>query len=285
MGLKDFTPEELAGLTPDELEAVTADADDGDEEVNGEEAAPDTTEAAPTAEATESADDASSEDEPFNIAVPENAAEKRAELTAERDKAFAELMDGTIDTAQYSEINNRVSAQLEDLASTIANAKLIAAQTEHAIKMEWKRTVTAHMEAAKAEGLDYKSKPELHSEFDGLVKVFAAEASAKGMTDVGLKASKYALEQAQLVMRARHGVANTPANAPKGQSAAEKAIADANAVRHNLKTLSTMPAADRVMTDESPLAKIATLEGEDLEVYMASLSPAEVRRLEAAANA
>jgi hypothetical protein len=56
-------------------------------------------------------------------------------------------------------------------------------------------------------------------------------------------------------------------------------------VRHSLQTLSNIPAADRVLTDESPLAKVSTLEGEDLELYLASLSPADLKRLEMASNA
>lgn len=64
--------------------------------------------------------------------------------------------------------------------------------------------VDALMTAAKAEGLDYKGNATLSKEFNRLVRDFDAEATAQGMTDDGLKASKWALKQAHDVMRMRH---------------------------------------------------------------------------------
>lgn len=317
-----FTAEELAVLTPDELSALQA-ADGGDEDAltelaggddtganagddnpgDGEPGAGGTEDEQPAGEleqgakrATETpakeeggakSDDLDDDDEPFSFAAPADATEKRQTLTAERDKAFSDLMDGTIDTEAYNEINNRVTAELEAIASAVSKAELASAMREHEAKKLWKKTVNEFFESAKKEGADYRANEALNKELDGLVKVFAAEAAAKGMSDVGLKASKYALEQAQIVMRARHGfkpAENAGAAGQKGQSEADKAIAAANAVRHNLKTLTNMPAADKVITDDSPLSKIASLEGEELELYMATLSPAELRRLESASD-
>jgi len=304
MGIQGYTPEELAILTPDERSAIEADdstdadeiaaiagegeADPGTDADADDSAAATTTEADPT----DAAAAATTEEEPtiddegvFRFEAPADAAQRRTALRTERSEAFTKLMDGTITTEEYNAIETRVADDLETLAAQVSKAELATAMNEQQTAREWKKAVASHFDAAKAIGADYKANPKLHEEFDGLLKVFAAEAAAKGMSDVGLKASKYALEQAQLVMNARHGFKAAAAPGAKTQTAAEKAIAEANSVRHSLQTLSNIPAADRVLTDESPLAKVSTLEGEDLELYLASLSPADLKRLEMASNA
>lgn len=298
MSLAGYTPEELAILTPDERSAIEADEGVDEDaitalagEVDPDDADAVAAAAAAAAAADEAADTATTgeegtpadevdDDEPFTFTAPADAAERRAKLTKERDDAFEELMVGTIDTAAYNEINNRVTADLEGIASAVSKAELATAMAAHEQGKLWKKTVTEFFATAKTEGADYMANKELHAEFDGLVKIFASEAAAKGMSDVGLKASRYALEQAQLVMRGRHGF-KVP---EKAATDAEKAIAAANQARHGLKTLTNMPAADRVVTDDSPLSKIATLEGDELELYMATLSPADMRRLEMASD-
>lgn len=299
-----YTAEELAILTPDERSAIEADegADEaeiaaiaGEEELDQADDAADTPadtagegSEATTAATTPADADAEPEvddDGVFRFEAPADAAEKRTALRTERSEAFTKLMDGTITTEDYNAIETRVADELETLAKQVSKAELATAMNEQQTAREWKKTVNAHFDAAKAIGADYIAKPELHKEFDGLVKIFANEAAAKGLTDVGLKASKYALEQAQMVMNARHGFKAATTPAEKVQTDAEKAIAEANSVRHSLKTLSNIPAADRVLTDESPLSKIATLEGEELELYMATLSPADLKRLDMASNA
>lgn len=314
MGIQGYTTEELAILTPDERAALEAEAGENEEEIAAIAGEPEDGGEQPAGEGTQAndgtpgdgdgkgtakpneedegttakkGDSVGEDDDPFMLEVPADAEERRKSLTTERDEAFSKLMEGTIDTAEYNAINNRVTSELEAIASAVSKAELSQAMRAHEVKKEWNRTVTAFFTEAKAEGADYLAQPDLHKEFDGLVKIFAAEASAKGMSDVGLKASKYALEQAQVVMRARHGFKPAEKVDPSAQNQptdAEKAIAAANAVRHSLKTLTNIPAADKVMTDDSPLAKIATLQGEELEIYMASLSPADVRRLEAASD-
>lgn len=301
MGIQGYTPEELAILTPDERSAIEADdstdADEiaaiaGEGEADPDAAADDSAATTTEADPADAAAAATTEEEPtidddgvFRFEAPADAAERRTALRTERSEAFTKLMDGTITTEEYNAIETRVADDLETLAAQVSKAELATAMNEQQTAREWKKAVASHFDAAKAIGADYKANPKLHKEFDGLLKVFAAEAAAKGMSDVGLKASKYALEQAQLVMNARHGFKAEAAPGAKTQTAAEKAIAEANSVRHSLQTLSNIPAADRVLTDESPLAKVSTLEGEDLELYLASLSPADLKRLEMASNA
>lgn len=68
----------------------------------------------------------------------------------------------------------------------------------------WQVEIAALMETGKAEGLDYAQDTELNTELNGLVKAFGEEAAKRGMSDVGLVASKWALQQAHDVMRQRH---------------------------------------------------------------------------------
>lgn len=71
-------------------------------------------------------------------------------------------------------------------------------------EVAWQVEVAALVKTAKAEGLDYVQDTALQTEFDNLVRAFGTEAAERGMSDVGLVASKWALYEAHNVMKRRH---------------------------------------------------------------------------------
>ncbi len=74
------------------------------------------------------------------------------------------------------------------------------------------------------------------------------------------------------MMRKMHGVAK-PAPAPV------KKADEPAAQRHGLTTLNKMPAADRAPISDDVMSKMGSLQGEDLEKYMATLSSKEIDRI------
>ncbi len=69
---------------------------------------------------------------------------------------------------------------------------------------QWQNVISDFMDRAKAmDGIDYRVDKEKRAQFDVVVRYYGNKASEKGMTDEGLKASRWALEQAHSVMAAR----------------------------------------------------------------------------------
>jgi|GEM_PF-1887899 len=202
---------------------------------------------------------------------------KREELTGEKATALAKLIEGEITAAEYSAIDTRVQGEISklDRAETKAETKaeVAAEMTQQQLHREWDREVIALTKQAKVEGIDY-SDEKLGKEFDTLVRVFGQEAIANGMPDDNLVASKWALAQAHSTMKMRHGIA-----AQAQPAAAPAEPQSKNEPRHNVKTLGALPVADSQKVDNDPIARFATLEGEDLERAIAKMSPDEIERM------
>lgn len=307
-----YTAEELADLTPDEIAALEnehlagnpGDAADlaelagegaeGGDAAGTEGKAEGEHGAAGAAEgATETAEEPG--DAPAYVAnAPQDA---EAQIKAQRDaiqtaktaekEALKKLHDGEIDFEEYDKIRNTSDTAIEaanekllELNLAINRAQVAEEMTQQQLSRAWKGEVAELMKAAATEGLDYKGNAELNKELNGLVRAFGMEATERGMTDEGLKASKWALQQAHATMKLRHPELVKAAPAPAaGAKPGEAAGKPADGKRHNLATLASMPNADRPLGDTDDIAKFGQLEGEELEKAIAGMSPAQVEKL------
>lgn len=307
-----YTAEDLEALTPDEIEALENEhlagnpadaaelaelagegAEGGDAagtegKAEGEQGAAGAAEG--TTEATEEPGDA-----PAYVATAPQDAE--AQIKAQRDAiqaakaaektALKQLHDGEIDFEEYDQIRNTSDAavdaaneKLMELNLALNRAQVAEEMTQQQLARAWKGEVSELMKAAATEGLDYKGNAELNKELNGLVRAFGMEATERGMTDEGLKASKWALQQAHATMKLRHPELVKAAPAPAaGTKPNEAAGKPADGKRHNLATLASMPNADRPLGDTDDIAKFGQLEGEELEKAIAGMSPAQVEKL------
>ncbi len=306
MSIPGYTEQELASLTPDErsalesesatdddaevLAALAAEGDDGadaDADVAAQAEAQAAADAAASAEAgdraasTDDDDEAKPEEETaavqvdktFRAELPADIAEKRKALRAEDSAALKKLMDGEIEAEAYAEIRDRISDELEALVRAETTADVSTKLAAQAKANEWERQLKAAVANAKVAGLDYMGNPELASEFDSLLKLYSDKAAQKGLSDDNLEASTWALAEANKMMRKMHG---TPA---KAAPAVDKKDAAPAAARHNLTTLTNIPAADRAPIADDVMSKVGSLQGEDLEKYMATLSSREIDRI------
>lgn len=209
-------------------------------------------------------------------------AEKKAitDARAEETEALRKLNDGEIDFAEYQAVRDKVTATVDaanDKIRTIdrdlTRATVASEMTAQQAKKAWTGMVNNYVTVeAKADGVDYSGDAgkERVKEFQTLVTVFGKEAAERGMEDGdNLVASRWALAQAREIMRARHGKAAAAAPAAGAPAAAPPAPAP-GAPRHNLATLGTMPAAAGNVQQSDALSKAATLEGEALEIWLAS---------------
>lgn len=303
-----YTAEDLEALTPDEIEALEnehlagnpADAAElaelaGEGEEGGDAAGTDGEQ--DTEGAAEGATEAAEEpgDTPAYVAnAPQDAEAQikaqrdaiQAAKTAEKD-ALKKLHDGEIDFEEYDQIRNTSDAAVDaanekllELNLALNRAQVAEEMTQQQLARAWKGEVSELMKAAATEGLDYKGNAELNKELNGLVRAFGMEATERGMTDEGLKASKWALQQAHATMKLRHPELVKAAPAPAaGTKPNEAAGKPADGKRHNLATLASMPNADRPLGDTDDIAKFGQLEGEELEKAIAGMSPAQVEKL------
>jgi len=282
-----YTEADLASLTPDELSALESDSGDNEEELTaianeGETPAVASAEGAATAAEPETAPDTRT----YIAAAPADAAAqldalKAAKATAKtEDKAaLKQLMDGEIDFDAYEAIKTKsddaidvANDSITELNKAAAKAEISSEMTAQETARTWGNEVNTLITSAKAEGLDYKGNEALNKELNGLVRAFGQEATEQGMTDDGLKASKWALAQAHEVMKMRH------ADLVTVKPTALKLVPPGGP-RHDLVNLSKMPNADRALGDNDAVAKFGSLDGDDLERAMASMSKADVEKL------
>lgn len=299
--LAGYTEEDLAGLSEAEKKIMLA-GDEDDADAVAELAGEDGEGGDATAEGADGAakdgkdgkdgkDDAKGkageegadeDDEPgtdtgltFTPATPADAQAQREALQARKDEAFQKLMDGEIEPAAFQKIDSEVAAELEKLMTAAITDSVTGAITQANVMKAWSGEVDAAIKAAKEEGLDYKANEALMTEFNGLVKVFGAEAGDRGMSDDGLKASKWALKQAHDTMKMRHGKAASPAPAPAGGKKA--GAPDLSGIP---PTLAKAPvAAGANVTDE--FAHLEGLAGANLEKAVAKLNPEQLERYSA----
>lgn len=233
-------------------------------------------------------DDAPVEEAPTYTAVaPEDAAtqiqalkDAKAAARAEDRAALKKVNDGELDFDEYEKIKDKADQTIEDANDKIADINKAISKAEVALEMTaqatqraWDGAIKATMASAKAEGLDYTGNEALNKELNGLVRAFGLEASERGMSDVGLKASKWALQQAHDTMKLRHPelVVATKSVAVKQQ--------EPGAPRHKLVTLAAMPNADRAPIEGDEVSRFAATPGHKVGEAIASMSKADAEKL------
>lgn len=290
-----YTEEDLRGLSAAERAILEADDEDGsedelralaEEEVEdaedaGGKAAVVTAVAASSADEAGKAGDAEPEEEEpagpasFTPETPADAAQTREAMETKKAEAFQKLMDGEIDADAYRAIDKEVSAQLEDLLGAAITDRVTAKLTQAELEKSWKSEIKGLYKAASVEGIDYAKNEDARKELDGLVRVFGAEAIQRGMTDDGLKASKWALKQAHDVMKVRHGKpAAAPAAAPSPAPGKASRAPDLSGLPPSLSKVPV--AADQSITSE--FAHLDSLTGAALERAVARLTPEQLER-------
>jgi cell division septation protein DedD len=251
----------------------------------------------------------------YNAKVGENVAKdiqtEKDSIKAARAEKRAGLMklnDGDIDADEYGKIEDAADAKIDaandkilQLHGAQVRGAVATELTEQQTQAAWRGMLNAHIKEAKTDGLDYAGDEKLRGEFNSLVKAFASEAADRGMVDgPSMEASGWALDQAKQVIYMRHGktgaaapaapaAAAAPAGAPAaapaaGAPAAAAPTAAAAAARHGLTSLGAMPAAAAAPVADDVMSKIGTLEGEELELYMASLPKDVYARVTAGAQ-
>lgn len=242
----EMTEQDLALLNPAERAIMEADdeddenelaalADDGDDEGDKSPAA----KAVPAVKADNSPNDDGDDDGDqtliFTAKTPADAVQLRLDNETRKEESFAKLMAGEIDPEEYQKVAKEVDAELFKLMQASITDAVTSELTQAQIQKVWNTEVRTSLKSAAAEGFDYKANDDLGKEWDGLVKIYGSEAQQRGMNDDGLKASKWALEEAHRTMKARHPELVIATPGAKPGAVRERARADLGTIPPNLR--------------------------------------------------
>jgi hypothetical protein len=224
---------------------------------------------------------------------------------AEKREGLKKLNDGEIDFEEYTRIETTADSKIDGANEKILELNRSQTRAEVSVELTqqqqvnaWRSMVQDYVKGAKdKDGIDYTGDAGKanRDELGRLTKAFAVEAEEKGLSDDnGMEASRWALEQAAAVMRVRHPkaaaaatpAAATPAAAPASAAATPAATPAAPAAARDgiPTTLAHMPAAAAAPVADDVMTKISALQGEDLELYLASLPKGEYERVTRAAQ-
>lgn len=275
-----YSQDELSILTPDERDALLADAETNDAvQEDATEAVAETVvdPVEPVEEATvveEAAAEESDEEEvaqepvdefrpELNVSLPEGLDESIASLDTKYKALLAEFQEGNLDLPGFIEQKDAIDSQRLELKLQEEQAKWAQSQNENARTQRWEWEQERFFAQKSAEL--YKD-PLILAALDASVKFLAADvANAK-------KPAAWFLEEADRQVRSRFNlgaVQNAPAVKP----------VDPPKPQPTLRTIGGLPAAAPNPVGDDIMSKIGLLEGEDLEKYFALLSPADVEKL------
>ena len=299
-----YSDAELAGLTPDEQEALRSDAAvsaeaeaEAEAEASSEAAAAAdasaaavAVEEAATVAATAEADAAAAAaaggepaaDKPdgtelkaaesaeftpkFTADMPEGAADRLLEIQTEKDSLVERFNDGEIDMPALMAGMSRLDDERVTLVVAQENAKFAEHQNASLRTQRWE------WEQERFFGNDKNAAtyadPVMVAALDSQVKILANDKA-----NASRKASWF-LEEADRLVRARFTGAATPAT-----PATPTPAAAGREPQPTVRTLAGLPAAAPAPVGDDVMGKISLLEGEDLEKFMAKMPTADVDKL------
>lgn len=302
---------DLAGLSPEEREALAGDDDErsaleevvaeaggaGDEDGAGDDApagddagkgadAP-KADAASTDTPTETTAEADDEDDaPFVAAfVPpstEGLDEKLAALDVTRSEVVQKFRDGDITVDEMEDQLRALGTERDTLLTEKTKASVVAELATQTAQQQWQYDVNRFLKTTlKTEGIDYRAETEqgkrLNAALDMTVKLLANDSENAS------KDNDWFLEEAHRITKARFNLGAAPAAGAKPVVTDPKAKALADR-RPNLKavpqTLAHVPPAgsDDAATGDSEFAHLERLEGMELEAAIARMSRADQER-------
>lgn len=282
-----YTESELAGLTPDEQDALlseeTTSTEVDAEPVVEQVATDEVVEAAADVvadveqDATEAVADEVAEEvgigdfQPeFNATAPEGIADTIAALTAKADELLAKFGEGDIELSEYLAEKSALDSQLFQAKLADEQAKWAASQNQAQRAQRWEWEQERFFASKTAE---IYNDPILLSTLDATIKQLAASP------DNAKRPQSWFLEEADRQVRQRFG-------GVKGavEPVVAAVVPPKPTPQPTIKTIGGLPAAAPAPIGDDIMAKIGTLEGEELERYFARLSPADVDKLSRAAS-
>jgi hypothetical protein len=199
----------------------------------------------------------------FNVSAPADYKTARAALVAEETEAFAKLMGGEMDSAEYAAIKSRVLDSLEDLSAQRIRAETLQElNTQSAAKTQTQ--VIQQLVARTAAEVPYATDDKAQRQFDMALQQVGADPDNAGKSFADLAS------EAHKVVLALRGISK-PTGTPQ-KTAAEIAAARLPEGKAPV-TLRGIPPAATANTGGNIIETLSRLSGQEYEAAYAKLTP------------
>lgn len=278
--LKDLTEEERLALeegeeTEDEEldEGEDGPTDEGDEGVDNEGAdegdasddsgddAPDEQEAAADDEEVEQPK-ARRDDEPppiLNVQAPDDADDRMAEITSQKDKLAEKFEDGDLTAKEYQQELDKLNKAEREIEQATFKAQLAEDMRQQQQRNAWLSTVNQFLD----EHPDYREKKLLYKNLDMVVREIAADEANSSLS------GREILERAHAQIQDELGIKRVVQEKPDAQEKPSRKSAPRPDLPPNLAKI---PAADMSEVEDSRWAHLDKLMDRDPERYERELS-------------
>lgn len=244
--------------------------------------------AAPASDAQTEPEPASERDRPhlqtYHADKVEDIDAQLKAIASEKATALKKLADGEIEATEYADIEHRLSTQQSDLVSKKTRAELSVEFNEQAQRSLLQHERSRFLRAAqKADGVDYKDA-KLAATFDRALALVCSDPEFAGR---GYDEIDTLFDRAHTMVMAMIGHKKPEAPArPAGEAQSQQLGSRATAAQQRPEkprevpsTLSGLPTAAPATVEDATMEKIRTLEGDDLERFIAGLPKGEHERL------
>lgn len=275
-----LTPEELEAINSTEdipgedvesLKALAAGAeDDDDEDDSPNESAPPVEGAAPAQEAppqeppkAEEAPAQKAEAFKYKAELPANFEETLADLSEREADLKQKFRDGDIEFDEFEESRAAIIAEREKLNTARIKAEISQEMTQQTAAQQWQNTVNSFLSDVSKE-VDYKNDADKAADLDQFVKVLANNPKNSD------KPMDWFLSEAHKRVKALYDIGAPQATPPVDTKQNRKPPLDAAP-----KTLAQVPGGDGPGDVSGEFAHLDALEGDDLEMAIAKMTPAQ----------
>jgi hypothetical protein len=203
----------------------------------------------------------------YKAALPEDFENKVKDLQTRSTELRAKFKAGDIEFDEYDAENATLLQEREALTVARAKAEISSEMTQQSAEQAWNSAISKLFDAAKTEGVDYRTDTARNADLDGFVKALANNpANADRSMD-------WFLTEAHKRVNALHGAA-TPAPAPT--PGVKPAPTDTSRKPPPApKNIAAIPGGDGPGDVGSEFAHLDALEGNELEAAIAKMTPAQ----------
>ena len=286
-----LSDEELAAIRGDDLsdeeldlmQSVAGDGDDGDEPADedsddgdgatdddqGGDADPATVAAADAGSAA-AQPPASARQSPASYeaaGLPADFQEQIAATHTAQSDLLQKFQDGELEVSEYAAELSKITEQRDALVAARIKAEISQEMAEQASAREWQQAVHRFIDrVAKDEQVDYRTDAARARDLDAFVKLLANDP------ENAQQSSDWFLQEAHKLVNARRGPVPAPAGKEDPQPRPAPRKPDLKAVP---KTLAHVPGSDGPGDVGDEFGNVDALEGLDLELAIARMTPAQ----------
>lgn len=203
----------------------------------------------------------------YEAKLPDNFDQQVKTLADREAELKRQFRTGEIEFDEYEEQRSQLLTEREALTIARTKAEISQEMTAQTAEQQWKTTVNRFLDAAAKDGLDYRGDAAKMGDLDLFVKTLAQRA------EYADKPPEWFLQEADRRVRALYGMSTPQARRsdPVADATARRRVDPADAPR----SLAQVPGSDGPGDVAGEFADVDALEGDDLEMALARMTPAQ----------